>query len=53
MKRSHVVLTTLACAAMAVLPPAAAAKGGWSRVWSDDFNGRAGTGVDRRAERWP
>src|ERR1700759_3592538 len=26
-------------------PPARGA-GGWARVWSDDFNGPAGTGVD-------
>jgi beta-glucanase (GH16 family) len=52
MRRSHAVLTILACAAMAVVPPAASAKGGWSRVWADDFNGRAGTGVDPSAWKY-
>jgi beta-glucanase (GH16 family) len=55
MKRSQFILTILSSMAMAValVPAAAAAErpakhggGGWSRVWSDDFNGRAGTGVD-------
>jgi len=34
-------------ALLAAAPPAHAAAGGWKRVWSDDFNGRAGTGVNR------
>jgi beta-glucanase (GH16 family) len=52
MKRPQWVLTMLSCIALAaVLAPAAAAAsathgGGWSRVWRDDFNGRARTGVD-------
>jgi beta-glucanase (GH16 family) len=54
-KRSQFVLTMLSSMAMAAaLVPAAAAagrppshgRGGWSRVWSDDFNGRAGTRVN-------
>jgi beta-glucanase (GH16 family) len=56
MKRSQLVLTALFTMAMAIalLPATAAASatpwregGGWSRVWLDDFNGPAGTGVDR------
>src|SRR5256885_4744725 len=54
MRRSLSVLTILSFMAMAVaLVPATAAAapsvhrgGGWSRVWSDDFKGPAGTGVD-------
>jgi beta-glucanase (GH16 family) len=55
MKRSQFVLTILSSMAIAVvlLPATAAAgppplhgAGGWSRVWMDDFNGPAGTGVN-------
>src|SRR3954453_15325042 len=61
MKRSQFVLTILSSMAMAVavLPATAAAgsrrvhrAGGWSRVWSDNFNGRAGTGVNPRVWKY-
>ena len=54
MRRAQRVLTIVGWMALAValLPAAAAAAapppgGGWSRAWIDDFNGPAGTGVDR------
>src|SRR3954447_20001930 len=53
MKRSQSVLTILCCLALAAaLVPATAAAGsahgggGWSRVWSDDFNGPPRTEVN-------
>ena len=46
MKRSQRVLTVLfiVSVAVSVLPAAASANGGWSRVWGDEFNGAAGNG---------
>jgi beta-glucanase (GH16 family) len=56
MNRSQLVPIVLSCVAMAaaLIPATAAATGspsvhrggGWSRVWMDDFNGPARTGVD-------
>jgi beta-glucanase (GH16 family) len=47
MKRSQFVVALLSSLALAVVFPGAAAAGGWKRVWVDDFNGRAGSGVNR------
>jgi beta-glucanase (GH16 family) len=45
MKRLQLVVAVVSCLALAF--PGVAAAGGWKRVWADDFNGRAGTGVNR------
>jgi beta-glucanase (GH16 family) len=50
MKRSQFILAVLASLAVAAACAPAAqahAAGGWKRVWADDFNGRAGSGVNR------
>src|SRR5262245_51766819 len=47
MKRFALTVLSIVSIAAAVAPAAASAKGGgWTRVWSDDFTGRAGSGVN-------
>jgi beta-glucanase (GH16 family) len=52
MKRSQFIVALLSSLALGVVFPGVAAAHGWKRVWVDDFNGRAGTGVDRAAWKY-